>query len=59
MNANKRHWYKANDRLARLDRKRQSRLVTCYEKPEHFKEALERKYDDIKVVKPHNRTSKS
>jgi glucose 1-dehydrogenase len=50
VNANKRHWYKANDRLGRLDRKWLSRLITRYEKPENFKQALERKPDDIKVV---------
>jgi glucose 1-dehydrogenase len=50
VNANKRHWYKANDRLGRLDRKWLGRLITRYEKPENFKEALERKPDDIKVV---------
>jgi glucose 1-dehydrogenase len=50
VNANKRHWYKASDRLARLDRKWLSRLITRYEKPENFKQALERKPDDIKVV---------
>ena len=50
VNANKRHWYKANDRLARMDRKWLRRLITRYEKPENFKEALERKPDDIKVV---------
>ena len=42
VNANKRHWYKANDRLGRL--------ITRYEKPENFKQALDRKPDDIKVV---------
>jgi threonine dehydrogenase-like Zn-dependent dehydrogenase len=50
VNANKRHWYKANARLARLDRKWLGRLITRREKPENFKEALERKADDIKVV---------
>jgi threonine dehydrogenase-like Zn-dependent dehydrogenase len=50
VNANKRHWYKANDRLARVDRKWLSRLITRYEKPENFNQALERKPDDIKVV---------
>ena len=50
VNANKRHWYKANERLDRLDRKWLSRLITRYEKPENFKQALERKPDDIKVV---------
>jgi glucose 1-dehydrogenase len=52
VNANKRHWYKANDRLGRLDRTWLSRLITRYEKPENFKQALERKPDDIKVVIP-------
>jgi threonine dehydrogenase-like Zn-dependent dehydrogenase len=50
VNANKRHWYKANQRLTRLDPKWLSRLITRYEKPENFKQALERKPDDIKVV---------
>jgi threonine dehydrogenase-like Zn-dependent dehydrogenase len=50
VNANKRHWYKANDRLGRLDHKWLSRLITRYEKPENCKQALERKPDDIKVV---------
>ena len=50
VNANKRHWYKANQRLSRLDPKWLSRLITRYEKPENFKLALERKPDDIKVV---------
>jgi hypothetical protein len=36
--------------LARVDRKWLRRLITRYEKPENFKEALERKPDDIKVV---------
>ena len=31
VNANKRHWYKANDRLGRLDQKWLSRLITRYE----------------------------
>jgi len=50
VNANKRHWYKANQRLTALDPKWLSRLITRYEKPENFKQALERKPDDIKVV---------
>lgn len=50
VNANKRHWYKANDRLARLDRTWLRRLITRIEKPENFKQALERTPDDIKVV---------
>ncbi len=50
VNANKRHWYKATEALARADRKWLSRLITRREKPENFKEALERRRDDIKVV---------
>jgi threonine dehydrogenase-like Zn-dependent dehydrogenase len=50
VNANKRHWYRASERLARLDRNWLSRLITRFEKPENFKQALERKPDDIKVV---------
>lgn len=50
VNANKRHWYKAGEALARADRAWLSRLITRAVKPENFKEALERKPDDIKVV---------
>jgi glucose 1-dehydrogenase len=50
VNANKRHWYKAAENLARADRKWLGRLITRREKPENFKQALERKPDDIKVV---------
>jgi hypothetical protein len=50
VNANKRHWYKAGNLLARADQKWLSRLITRREKPEHFKWALERRPDDIKVV---------
>jgi threonine dehydrogenase-like Zn-dependent dehydrogenase len=50
VNANKRHWYKASERLAQLDRKWLSRLITRYEKPENYRQALDRKPDDIKVV---------
>jgi threonine dehydrogenase-like Zn-dependent dehydrogenase len=50
VNANKRHWYRAGQNLARADRKWLSRLITRREKPENFKEALERRPDDIKVV---------
>jgi threonine dehydrogenase-like Zn-dependent dehydrogenase len=50
VNANKRHWYKAAKALALTDRKWLSRLITRREKPENFKEALERRADDIKVV---------
>ena len=50
VNANKRHWFKATERLAQLDRDWLSRLITRYEKPDNFKQALERKPNDIKVV---------
>jgi threonine dehydrogenase-like Zn-dependent dehydrogenase len=50
VNANKRHWYRAGNLLARADRKWLSRLITRREKPENFKKTLERKPDDIKVV---------
>ena len=50
VNANKRHWYKAGQALARADRKWLERLITRREKPENFKRALEREPDDIKVV---------
>ena len=50
VNANKRHWYKAAQNLARADRKWLGRLITRREKPEHFEQALERRPDDIKVV---------
>jgi len=50
VNANRRHWYKASQALARADRQWLSRLITRREKPEDFERALERKPDDIKVV---------
>jgi threonine dehydrogenase-like Zn-dependent dehydrogenase len=50
VNANKRHWYKAGQALARADRGWLSRLITRREKPENFMAALHRNPDDIKVV---------
>ena len=50
VNANKRHWYKAGEALARADRAWLSRLVTRRERPEDFARALERTADDVKVV---------
>ena len=50
VNANKRHWYKAGEALARADRSWLARLVTRRERPEDFATALERQPDDIKVV---------
>jgi threonine dehydrogenase-like Zn-dependent dehydrogenase len=50
VNANKRHWYRAGEELTRADRKWLERLITRREKPENFRQALDRKPDDIKVV---------
>ena len=50
VNANKRHWYKAGEALARADRAWLSRLVTRRERPEDYTRALERTADDVKVV---------
>ena len=50
VNANKRHWYRAGQVLARADRSWLAKLITRIEKPENFNKALERKPDDIKVV---------
>jgi threonine dehydrogenase-like Zn-dependent dehydrogenase len=50
VNANKRHWYKAGEALARADRGWLSRLITRRERPEDFTKALQRSPDDVKVV---------
>ena len=50
VNANKRHWYKAAQLLARADRAWLSRLITRREAPDAFMRALQRQPDDIKVV---------
>ncbi|HMD19096.1 MAG TPA: glucose 1-dehydrogenase [Alloacidobacterium sp.] len=50
VNANKRHWYKASEALARADRSWLAQLVTRRERPADFARALERTADDIKVV---------
>jgi glucose 1-dehydrogenase len=50
VNANKRHWYKAGEKLAHADRAWLSRLISRCERPENFAKALERAPDDIKVV---------
>lgn len=50
VNANKRHWYKAGQALARADRAWLGHLVTRRERPEDFAKALHRGEDDIKVV---------
>jgi glucose 1-dehydrogenase len=50
VNANKRHWYKAADALARADRSWLTRLITRRESPENFMQALQRDAEDVKVV---------
>jgi threonine dehydrogenase-like Zn-dependent dehydrogenase len=50
VNANRRHWYRASEALARADRAWLARLITRRERPEDFASALERKPEDIKVV---------
>jgi hypothetical protein len=56
VNANKRHWYKAGEALAKSDRSWLNRLITRREQPENFASALQRKGDDIKVVTIHHDT---
>jgi threonine dehydrogenase-like Zn-dependent dehydrogenase len=50
VNANKRHWYKGAEALARADRGWLQRLITRRDHPENFAQALARKSDDIKVI---------
>jgi threonine dehydrogenase-like Zn-dependent dehydrogenase len=50
VNANKRHWYRAAEFLARADRSWLAKLITRRVRPEKFMNALGRKPDDIKVV---------
>jgi glucose 1-dehydrogenase len=50
VNANKRHWFKAAESLARADRSWLARLLTRRERPADFARALDRGPDDIKVV---------
>ena len=50
VNANKRHWYKAAQAMVQADPTWLSRLITRREEPDSFKQALERKPDDIKVI---------
>ena len=50
VNANKRHWYKAGEVLARADRAWLAHLVTRRERPNDFARALQRTPEDIKVV---------
>ena len=50
VNANKRHWFKGGEILAKADRKWLAKLITRLEKPENFLNALKKTPDDIKVV---------
>ena len=50
VNANRRHYYRAAQVLARADRSWLEQLVTRRVHPEAFDQALERAPDDIKVV---------
>jgi threonine dehydrogenase-like Zn-dependent dehydrogenase len=50
VNANKRHWYRAGQALARADPLWLARLITRREPPEEFMRALQRQPEDIKVV---------
>jgi threonine dehydrogenase-like Zn-dependent dehydrogenase len=50
VNANKRHWFKAGEALARADRSWLSRLITRCVPPGEFAKAFERQPEDIKVV---------
>ena len=50
VNANKRHWYRAGEVLARADPAWLARLITRREPPESFMRALQRQPDDIKVI---------
>jgi threonine dehydrogenase-like Zn-dependent dehydrogenase len=50
VNANRRHWYRAADCLARTDPFWLARLISRREQPENFVRALSRQPDDIKVV---------
>jgi glucose 1-dehydrogenase len=50
VNANRRHWYKAGEALAKADHSWLEKLITRRETPENFANALHRTPDDIKVV---------
>jgi len=50
VNANKRHWFKAGEALARADRKWLAQLITRRESPKNFATALQRNPEDIKVI---------
>ena len=50
VNANRRHWYKANAHLARADHSWLNRLITRREPPKRFARALDRQPEDVKVI---------
>jgi threonine dehydrogenase-like Zn-dependent dehydrogenase len=50
VNANKRHWYKGSEALARADHSWLAPMITRRERPEDFARALHRGPNDIKVV---------
>jgi threonine dehydrogenase-like Zn-dependent dehydrogenase len=50
VNANKRHWYKAAEALARADRSWLAGLITGRERPEDFAKALARGSHHVKVI---------
>jgi threonine dehydrogenase-like Zn-dependent dehydrogenase len=50
VNANRRHWYRAGQVLAKADPAWLARLITRRVPPEQFQKALQREPDDIKVV---------
>jgi threonine dehydrogenase-like Zn-dependent dehydrogenase len=50
VNANKRHWFRAGECLARADRAWLGRLISRREPPAQFASALARQPDDIKVI---------
>ncbi len=50
VNANKRHWYKAGEVLARADHAWLECLITRREPPAEFMRALQRRPEEIKVV---------
>jgi threonine dehydrogenase-like Zn-dependent dehydrogenase len=50
VNANKRHWYKAAEALARADRAWLTGMITGRERPEDFAKALGRGAQHIKVI---------
>jgi hypothetical protein len=50
VNANKRHWYKAAEALARAEHAWLARMITGRERPEDFAKALGRGGQQIKVV---------